>query len=321
MRIDVHAHLIAPEYLDVLDELGGIEQVGRTIRSMGWSDVGADLTARREAMAQAEVDVQVLSISSNAPYFREEAKAVAATRYANDLYATVVHAGGGRFAAFGTLPLPHVDAAIAETGRVLDELGMLGVTVNTTVFGVPIADPAFTSLFAELDRRGAVLFVHSAALGCGSQAIRDARLTTGLGAVVEDSLCVLQLLQAEFPTRFPHLRIVCAHLGGTLPYLIERLGIRADTFLGAGPPLRERLRYFWYDTVNGAPGALRLAHELLGAERLLLGTDYPFLRGDAHRHAVAYVAEAGLPDVDVERIYAGNAQAMFGERLRCSKPA
>lgn len=321
MRIDVHAHLIAAEYLDVLDELGGIEQVGRTIRSMGWDDVAADLAARREAMAQAEVDVQVLSISSNAPYFREEAKAVAATRYANDLYARVVRDGGSRFAAFGTLPLPHVEAAIAETRRVLDELGMLGVTVNTTVFGTPIADAAFSPLFTELDRRGAVVFIHSAALGCGSQAIRDARLTTGLGAVVEDSLCALQLLQAEFPTRFPRLRIISAHLGGTLPYLIERLGSRTNAFLGPGPPLRERLRYFWYDTVNGAPGSLRLAHELLGVERLLLGTDYPFLRGDNHLHAVRYVAEAGLSEIDVERIYAGNALTMFGERLRCSNLA
>jgi aminocarboxymuconate-semialdehyde decarboxylase len=194
---------------------------------------------------------------------------------------------------------------------------MLGVTLNTTVFGVPLSDPAFAPLFAELDRRGAVVFIHSAALCCGSQPIRDARLTTGLGAVVEDSLCALQLLQAEFPARFPRLRIISAHLGGTLPYLIERLAIRADTFLGDGPPLRERLRYFWYDTVNGEPGALRLAHHLFGAERLLLGTDYPFLRGEHHRHAVEYVAHAGLPSGDVAQIYAGNAQAMFGERLPC----
>ena len=312
MRIDVHAHLLATEYLDLLDRFGGIEQVGRTIRSMGWHDLAEDLAIRREAMSRAQVDVQVLSISSNAPYFREQHKAVAATRFANDLYASVVRDGGGTFAAFATLPLPHLDAAIAEAGRALDELGMLGVTMNTSVFGVPLADDSFAPLFSELDRRGAVVFVHSAALGCGSQPIREAGLTTGLGAVVEDTLCALQLLHADFPVRFPRLRIIVAHLGGTLPFLVERLAHRSGRFLGDGPPLRDRLRSFWYDTVNGSCGALQLAYQLFGVERLMLGTDYPFLRGEAHQHAVEYVGQSDLPAADVERIYAGNAQAMFG---------
>lgn len=68
----------------------------------------------------------------------------------------------------------------------------------------------------------------------------------------------------------------------------------------------------WYDTVNGSGGALRLACEQFGVERLMLGTDYPFLRGDAHQHAVEYIGQSGLSAEDAERIYAGHAQAMLG---------
>jgi 6-methylsalicylate decarboxylase len=318
VRIDVHAHLIATDYLDLIDRFGGIEQVGRSIRSMGWHSLDEDLSARREAMVQARVDTQILSISSNAPYFEAEEKAVVAARFANDLYASVVGGGGGAFGAFATLPLPHVEAAIAEVRRALDHLGMLGVTMNSTVLGRPLADESFAPLFAELDRRRAVVFIHSAALGCGSQMIRDAGLITGLGTVVEDTLCALQLLKADFPVRFPRLRVIIAHLGGTLPFLIERLAHRGGRFLPDGPPLRERLRYFSYDTVNGSCGSLHLACQEFGADRLMLGTDYPFLRDDAHAHAVDYIAQSGLSAVDVEAIYAGNAQSMFGISARRS---
>jgi predicted TIM-barrel fold metal-dependent hydrolase len=313
MRIDVHAHCFPMNYLDLLDRLGGSPVGTEFARKFSAGDSSEELDERIRLMDGAGVERQVLSVSPQFPYFAEAGSGTQAARLANDLLAELVGRYPKRFLAFGVLPLPHADAAIAETARCLDELGMAGVTAATSVLGRSIADAAFDSLFAELDRRGAVLFLHPAGQACGSATLVESKLTWPLGAPVEDAVALLQLLQAGVPARFPRVRIVASHLGGVLPFLMRRLDHQAPWFLPertARPS--ELLRRFWYDSVNANPGSLRCACEAFGSRRILLGSDFPYWRDREYGLAVRYVANSGLANEESDRILEQNAAELLG---------
>jgi predicted TIM-barrel fold metal-dependent hydrolase len=313
VRIDVHAHYFPSEYLDRLD-LYGASHVTGLIRKMKLESADfSGLAANLRNMDRSKVDMQILSVSGQLPYFAKENDAVDAARLGNDIYARIVRENPKRFAAFACTPLPHVQAAIAETRRALDELGMVGVTAGTVVLGKSIADPAFDGFFAELNRRKAVLFIHPIGGSLGSPMLESTKLVWPVGAPLEDTVCLLQFMQANFPSRFPDIKIILPHLGGFAPFLAARLDQLQDHFLpdsAMAPSVQAK--YFWYDTVNGNPAALRCTKETLGADHLLMGTDYPFWRDEAFRLCVDYVGEAGLPASEVDRILGGSAQQLLG---------
>ncbi len=316
MRIDVHAHLFPSEYMALLGSLG--ESAGpRLISQLHAGGSDSEIKDRLAMMDRAGVDREILSVSFAIPAASDEKKAVEAACCVNDAYADIVRRYPSRFAAFSTVPLPFDDAAIAEVGRALDKLGMVGVATTTEVSGKPLSDPAFDRFFAELDRRQAVLFVHPSGSSVHSTTIAD--FTWSVGAPFEDMICLLQLVKADVPRRFPRVKIISAHFGGCAPFLMERLA-HHDVLPASWGPQRPALseaeaKWFYYDTVNGHPPALRCACETFGADRLLMGTDIPFNRGDSHQKMVEYVAKAGLSAEDVAAIYGGNALRLFGSRL------
>jgi aminocarboxymuconate-semialdehyde decarboxylase len=313
VRIDVHAHYFPAEYLDRLDRYSGA-QVTQIVRKYNFDSSNFhDLEAHLRDMDRSKVDMQILSVSGMLPYFTDAKSAVDAAQFANDTYARIIREYPKRFAAFACFPLPQVAASIDEMHRALDELGMVGVTAGTSVLGRSIADPAFDGFFAELNRRKAVLFIHPAGIGAGSKLIDSANLTWPIGAPLEDTICMLQFMQADFPRRFPDIKIILPHLGGFAPFLTARLDQLQHQFLPESAPRPSlQARYFWYDTVNANPSALRCTQEAVGTDHLLLGTDYPFWRDDALKLCVDYVGKAGLPAVDVESILGGNAKTLLG---------
>src|ERR1700752_2535160 len=137
MRIDVHAHCWTDAYLDMLTELGRTDT--GTQRGIG-AGGGAELDARLRLMDRAGVDLQVLSAAPQLPYGDDEARTAAAARYVNDEYAALVAAHPDRFRAFAATPMPHIDASIAEISRAIDELGMVGLTMNTSILDRAITD-------------------------------------------------------------------------------------------------------------------------------------------------------------------------------------
>jgi predicted TIM-barrel fold metal-dependent hydrolase len=315
MRIDVHAHYFSGEYLDLLDRSGGVESTTSPGRRCLWPSPAEDVAVRFEAMDRAGVTLQILSISGVAPYFTDRSAAVAGARLANDNYAGLVRAHPGRFAAFATLPMPHVDAALGELRRALDELGAVGVTLSTSVLGTSLGDPAFAPIFEELNRRRSVLFIHPAGVACHSPDIMSSGLQWPLGAPFEDTLCAIQLIQAGFPLKYPHMKTILPHLGGTLPMLVHRLDELSRRHVNIELNMYDAVKHFWYDTVNGFPPALRLACDAFGTDRILFGTDYPFWREDAHQLAMTYINEIGLSAAEKESIFMNNARGIFGDAL------
>ncbi len=312
MRIDVHAHYYPNRYLDALArcEFPGVD----VLRRLQGGDAQRDLDERLGIMDTAGVRMQVLSAGAHGPYFGKMADAVDAAKIANDTYAELARRFPQRFEVFAATPLPHVDAALREMERALDQLGSIGVNVATSVQGKPIVDPAFEPFFHELDRRKAVLFIHPAGVGACSPHIQDYGLTWAIGAPIEDTVVALQLIVKEVPLRYPNIKMIIAHLGGAMPMLLARLDHIQPLF---GSKLSEAAsvtaRRFWYDTVghNSIP-ALRCACETLGVDRLVLGSDYPYQRGDHYKECVTHIKEAGSSADDANRILEGNATALLG---------
>lgn len=315
MRLDVHAHYFSKEYVELLAGFGVSADLLEPGYRLLHATRDADFAERFAAMDRAHVDKQILSVSGVAPYTEEERHAVEGARFVNDLYAGLTREMPARFAAFATLPLPHITSSLAELARCLDELDMWGVAMNTSVLGTSMADPSFDPIYAELDKRGAVMFVHPSGSACGSAELVRTGLTWPLGAPFEDSMALLELLQTGFTQRFPRIKTIVPHLGGTLPFLIQRLDHMAQRYMpGKGVP-REVLRAFWYDTVNGYPPSLKLAVELYGLDKIVFGTDWPFWKGEAHQLAADYISQAGLTADEIAAIDSGNARALFGHRI------
>ncbi len=309
MRIDVHAHYWTDTYLDMLVGLGKTDTA--TQRGIGAGD-GAELTARLRLMDSAGIDLQVLSAAPQLPYSAYADRAIPAARHVNDEYAAVVAAHPDRFRAFAATPMPHVEAALAEISRAIDDLGMVGVTMNTSVLGRAITDPDFEPIFAELDTRGAVLYLHPAGNGACSPLVTDHKITWMVGAPFEDTIAAMQLITSGHLQRYPGVKIIFSHLGGALPMLTRR----ADDHLAwespdTPEPPSQAVHRLWFDTVSHchAP-ALRCAIETFGADRILLGTDFPYEDGEVFVRAVEYVTEVADPG-EAHAILDANAMALF----------
>jgi predicted TIM-barrel fold metal-dependent hydrolase len=311
MRIDVHAHYWTEDYLDLLVDLG---QVGAgAARGLG-AGGGAELEARLRLMDRAGVQMQVLSACPQQPYVEDEQKAAQAARFVNDQYADLAERHQDRFAAFAALPMPHVEESASEMRRALDELGMAGIALNTSVLGYALVGPEFEPVFAELNRRSAVLYLHPAGNSACSPLIGNYHLTWMVGAPVEDTISIMHLITHGIPTRYPDIKIINSHLGGALPMLLQRAD---DQYGWEAPETPERpsvaARRMWYDTVgHGHVPALRCAIDSFGADRLLLGTDFPYENGDTFVRAVDYIDDPQIDPDAARAILDQNAGALLG---------
>jgi len=311
MRIDVHAHYWTDDYIDLLVDLGQAGAVAA--RGLG-AGGGAELEARLRLMERAGIQMQVLSACPQLPYGEDGQKAARAARFVNDQYAGLVQRRRDRFRAFAALPMPHLEESLGEMRRALDELHTAGVAMNTTVLGRALVEPDYEPLFAELNRRGAILYLHPAGNSACSPLIGNYHLTWMVGAPVEDTISIMHLITHGIPTRYPDIKIINSHLGGALPMLLQR----ADDQYGweaPGTPERPSLaaRRMWYDTVgHGHVPALRCAIDSFGADRLLLGTDFPYENGDIFIRAVDYIRDPKIDPSAARAILDQNASALLG---------
>ncbi|GAA5190228.1 amidohydrolase family protein [Rugosimonospora acidiphila] len=287
MIIDVHAHLYPESYLAMI---GRPEIPPR--RAAALAD--QSLEQRLELMDRAGVTAQVLSVAQAQPYLASDEASVAAAVAVNDIYAGVVGEFPGRFYAFGALPMTVPGAAVVEAGRVFEELGMLGVTVGCSVAGRALDDELFAPVFAELDRREAVVFLHPIgdAFVCG---MGDFGLDWLIGAPIEDSVAAMRLVLSGMAERYAGIQWIVPHLGGVFPFMWGRVTRTTGGRL-------EALRRMWFDTVAGAEAAFACTTAALGSERLLYGTDYPYADERGFLRRLSYLDEQGWSEQEVREI-------------------
>lgn len=187
----------------------------------------------------------------------------------------------------------------------MDDLGMWGAAMNCSVLERSTAEAEFEPIYAELNRRGGLLFFHPCGSGICSPMITEYGLAGAAGTSMEDTTIVLHLIVKEIPRRYLNIRIVIAHLGGLIPMLLQRLDhqlVPAHPNLAEPPSVSARRLY--YDTVgHGSHAALWCAWKAFGAEHLVPGSDWPVLLAhESYRETMRWIAEAGLPEQDVTQI-------------------
>jgi 6-methylsalicylate decarboxylase len=274
--IDVHAHYFPPAFTEAYEKLSG----GRK----AWPQHAVELDGRVAALAAAGVDRQAIGLGHNQPYFKDAEAALACARLANDTYAKAIAPHGGRLVAFGAIPLPHTQLAIDEAARCLDELGFAGIGVGTSVAGRTLDDPAFEPIWAALDKRKTVVFVHP--VGTPDTFIPGAdgfAMGPKLGGPHEAGVATLRLVLSGVTTRHSGIRFIVAPMGGTLPFLWPRfeemsaaqLKSGAIRFNLEGDPV-DALRGLYYDTtLTNTATAFNVTSQLVGIGQIVLGTDAP----------------------------------------------
>lgn len=310
--IDTHAHLWSEEYLDRLRELGATEtDVARNLRA-GSSE--EDLAHRLSLMDRAGVQYQVLSATPQVPQYGTAQEALAAARQINDLYAALVKRYPDRFLAYGAVPLPHLQEAVAEGERCLTELHFQGIAVNTLLHdGICPLDQEFLPFYRALDKFGTVIYIHPTGAGACSPMVNDKHLEWVVGAPIEDMLAVLRLLKSDIPYTCRNLRFHVAHLGGGIGFQMQRIEDNYEDWNAFRESPRETLaRNFYFDGANFLAEALELSVRIFGRERILMGSDFPYFQGDKYVRAAEYIARADLDEETKIAILRENAAALYG---------
>lgn len=237
---------------------------------------------------------------------------LAYSRAMNDGLAALAASSAGRIRVLATVPLQAPEAAADEIRRAVEVLGCEGAEIATNVAGVLELDhPALEPFWkASADLR-ALILIHPHDVA-GAERMKGYHLRNLVGNPMETALAASRLLFAGVLQRHPELRVVLAHGGGALPWLLGRLDrgfrVRPECRDGETAP-SQTARRFLYDTVVHSPEALRALIAWMGPTQIVLGTDYPFDMGDPH--AVTGVTRAVDDPAVREAVVAGNAQRLL----------
>jgi predicted TIM-barrel fold metal-dependent hydrolase len=213
----------------------------------------------------------VLSLSPPGVAFGDQGLADELARLVNEATASLIATRPGRFAGLAVLPLPDVDSALVELRHALDVLELDGVVLLSNVLGRYPGDPACGPLFDELERRKAYVMVHPTSPPYALP-VTEAPVWV-YEFPFETTRAVAALIAAGAPRRWPGIRWQVAHLGGTIPFLAERLGA-----LGDPASTRSFLRALYYDTALATdPLALAAAGDLATPQHVVLGSEWPYV--------------------------------------------
>jgi len=300
-RIDMHAHTVPGPYLAELRRLGE-EPVGQL--------PPATVEVLSEAMERGGVDAAVVSLSPPGVWFGDAGLARELSRMVNEEHAKMVRAEPARFAALATLPFPDLEGSLAEISYALDELGLDGVALHSNVDGVYLTDPGLEPLFAELDRRGAYAFLHP-----NFSPLPSPRPDVPPWVVefpFDTTRALVDLIYSGTLEKYPNIRLQVAHMGGAAPFLADRIASwagREPARAEAAPAgAREYLRRLHYDTgLANNTIALAAVRELAGLDRVVFGTDWPFL---PEAPEVDLTAGLRLEPTELARVGLANAAAL-----------
>ncbi|RQZ38017.1 2-hydroxy-1-naphthoic acid nonoxidative decarboxylase [Burkholderia sp. Bp9090] len=267
-RIDVHQHVVPPFWAAALPSHGGDPS--------GWGSPTWSPEAALAFMDSLEIQTSVLSLTApGVQGWNGQAKRDMA-RQVNEYVAGLVAQRPTRFGNFATLPLPDVDGTLAEIDHAFDTLKADGVVLLSNYGGTYLGDAAFDAVWAALDRRHAVVFIHPAKPAIDVLPGMPGPL---LDYPFDTTRTALQLVLNGVIARYPNVRIILSHAGGFLPYTAYRFaelapGVRNDVPDRDG--LLDLLRTFYFDTALSSPSALPSLTAFAQPDRVLYGSDFPY---------------------------------------------
>ena len=327
--VDIHTHFIPPEFVAdaragrALDRIAlqrreGVEWL---VHPQGYgypiSPEFFDLDAKHGEMDRLGIDAAVLSLSPTLFFYWLDAAAAADfCRTANDSLATFV-AGSDRLEGVAVVPLQDPEAAAAELRRAVRDLGLRGAEIGTTLEKVPLDDRRFDPFFTAAAELDVPVILHPYYVGTRPN-LADFYMTNLTGNPLETCIAASRLILSGFLDRHPRLKIVLVHAGGFMPFQIGRLDhgfrVRPETKAAITAAPSRYLRRFWYDTITHAATPLKFLIELVGADRVVFGTDLPFDMADV-RFKESFSA-AKLDATTLDAITNKNASALFADRNR-----
>ncbi|MGQ7790854.1 amidohydrolase family protein [Faunimonas sp. B44] len=325
--VDVHSHIAVPEAAELVKPhldwstvplahfatpetkaLNQKQDADRTSRFLEYDVRLADL----DAMG---VDVQVVKPPPPQCYYTVPLDiAVRASQIVNDGVAEYVAGRPDRFVGFGTVPLQDGGEAAKELDRIVRQHGFRGVQVLTNVAGKELSDPEFAPFWAKAEALGVLVVIHPNGFTHAERLTRY-YFNNVVGNPFDTTVALHYLIFDGVLERHPDLKILAVHGGGYLPAYSGRIdhawGARSDTRGELPNPPTSYLRKVYFDTVVFTPHQLRNLVEVFGADRILMGTDYPFDMAEAD--PIGHIRSVdGFDETMVAALAGGNARRVLG---------
>lgn len=323
--IDIHTHMMSERWLTLLRAhgaptytIGPGKSGGSVIHEDGapflvMTPGMLDYPARLKAMDAAGVDLAVISLTCPSVFWGDAAASREAAQTINDDMGAAQVAHPDRIRYLATLPWQYPALAVAELERACGN-GAVGVMVLANIRGAPLTDARFEPIWRAIDARGLPVLVHpTTPPGARDAALGQFNLIATVGFVYDTTLAITRMVMDGFLDRFPKVKLIAAHGGGTIPFISQRI----EKFFELTAASREKIsrppsEYFarlYYDAVVYQENALAACIDLAGARHVLYGSDYPHQTGDMPGCLARVDA---LPADQREAIRGRNAQALFG---------
>jgi len=323
MRIDVHTHFV---YLEFTKHLQGRDALPRAVLEGGTYVVQCapamrlpatsnivDMDVKLRDLELLQVDLSVLSVGVPGPDVLGGDEADDWAARINDYLAGIIAAYPGKFLGFGSIGFGSVERSIAEVDRCIRELDVKGIQLFSNVNHRPLDSPEILPVLQHVASLGVPLNMHPG-IPLNLTAIDHPSLVAPLGFLYDTTLNTMRLIHSGLFDQAPDLKLIVPHVGGVIPYLQGRIATHQAQRLPLGdrPPMAHPTQHYldklYVDTVCYHPEALEYCYRLLGAERLLYGTDHPFAAFDL---AAGMVERLDCSEAERELIYHGNAERLL----------
>ncbi len=325
MKIDAHSHFVVEECSqrlssrrdgrNIVQEASGQDsgkwnvELFRTLR-----DKLSDVPTRLKDMDRGGVDIQVLSPPPYMLYYWADGETgLSLSRMQNDKISEICKQYSSRFIGMGTVPLQDVDLAVQELERMVRGLNLRGVIISSNVNGKDLDDPAFYPFFQKAESLGVLVFVHPHDTAAAER-MQNYYLTNLLGNPLDTAIAGSRIILGGLLDKLPRLKILLAHGGGHLPYIMGRIHhghiVRPECRKEISRSPWDYFRNLYFDTINHDGPALEYLIQRSGSGQVLMGTDYPY--DMAEQNPVGFVGSLSIPEADKKRILGENLQGILG---------
>ena len=323
-KFDVHTHYYPHAYFERIRHIpsefsfdkspsGQTIITYRSARFFGVTPPMTDVAKRLDDMDRVGIDVEVVSLSTPNVFFADAQRQPDISRMVNDAYAELIAQHPTRFKGFASIPMDSPDGSLKELHRAIDDLKMNGVILLSNIGGNALTSAQYREFFAEANRMKLCILLHPM-LPANTDPFREYVLGPIVGFMFDTTLAVARMCFDGMFRDFPDIRWIIGHLGGSIPYLMERLDNGWRDFPECRAKIDELpstyLKRLYYDTVNFNPHMLMLVRDMIGADHMVMGSDYPHLLGSIDR-AVSSIEALEVSEIEKRSIFEGTALSIL----------
>ena len=328
LKIDIHTHILPenlnemtntfsdPRFLrmDAIDDntamLRKDEKAFRQVNCNCWSH-----HARMKECHVTGVNVQVLStIPVLFSYWAKDDECLVLSKFINDHIAHICHEESTKYIGLGTIPIQNTNLAIAEMDRCVNELNLPGIEIGSNINGLNLSEERFQPIFEHAEKIGCSIFIHPWEV-MGQADMQKYWLPWLVGMPAETSRAICSLIFGGVFEKYPNLKIAFAHGGGAFPFTAGRVdhgfNVRPDLCAVDNSTLPSSyMKNFYVDSLVYTENAMNFLIQAIGAERIAMGSDYPFPLGEHHPGKL--IESMGLSVTTKQRLLAGTALEWLG---------